>query len=240
MFHWLEKNPFFFAVGVFIAIAFAGLVEILPNFAQASRPVIGTAPYSTLQIAGRQVYIKNSCNACHSQLIRPFKSETDRYGHYSLSGEYAYDRPFLWGSKRTGPDLHRVGNYRTTDWHENHMKNPAAVVPGSIMPAYNWMFTNKADINTAYAEQLTVAQFFAVPYTINGETDESKIHNIPMKDGSTKIVNMGASVADAHALALEEAKVVAADMKDQDVKDMVDAGEIPEIVALIAYMNSLK
>ncbi|MEA1983206.1 MAG: cytochrome-c oxidase, cbb3-type subunit II [Campylobacterota bacterium] len=230
MFHWLEKNPFFFAVGVFVAIAFAGLVEIVPNFAQASRPVIGTAPYSTLELAGRQVYIKNSCNACHSQLIRPFKSETDRYGHYSLSGEYAYDRPFLWGSKRTGPDLMRVGNYRTTDWHENHMKDPAAVVPGSIMPKYTWMYTNMADINTAYAEQLTVAQFFAVPYN----------KPVPMKDGSTKTVKMGASVAEANALALAEAKVIAADMKDQDVKDAVARGEIPEIVAIIAYMNSLK
>lgn len=230
MFHWLEKNPFFFAVGVFLTIAFAGLIEIVPNFAQASRPVIGTTPYSTLELAGRQVYIKNSCNACHSQLIRPFKSETDRYGHYSLSGEYAYDRPFLWGSKRTGPDLHRVGNYRTTDWHENHMKNPAAVVPGSIMPAYRWMFSNKADINTAYAEQLTVAQFFSVPYN----------KSVPMKDGSTKIVKMGQNVTEAKALALDEAKAIVADMKDQDVKDAVANGEIPEIVALIAYLNSLK
>jgi len=230
MFHWLEKNPFFFAVGVFLAIAFAGLIEIVPNFAQASRPVIGTTPYSTLELAGRQVYIKNSCNACHSQLIRPFKSETDRYGHYSLSGEYAYDRPFLWGSKRTGPDLHRVGNYRTTDWHENHMKNPAAVVPGSIMPAYRWMFTNDADINTAYAEQLTVNQFFSVPYN----------KPVPMKDGSTKIVKMGNNVTEAKALALEEAKAIVADMKDQDVKDKVASGTIPEIVALIAYLNSLK
>jgi len=230
MFHWLEKHPFLFSVGVFAAIAFAGLIEIVPNFAQASRPVIGTAPYSTLELAGRNVYIKNSCNACHSQLIRPFKSETDRYGHYSLSGEYAYDRPFLWGSKRTGPDLHRVGNYRTTDWHENHMKNPEAVVPGSIMPAYPWMFTNEADIDTAFAEQLTVSQFFAVPYN----------KPVPMKDGSTKTVKMGGSIAEANAMALEEAKVVAADMKDQDVKDAVAAGKIPEIVALIAYLNSLK
>jgi cytochrome c oxidase cbb3-type subunit 2 len=230
MFHWLEKHPFFFAVGVFVTIAFAGLIEIVPNFAQASRPVIGTTPYSTLELAGRQVYIKNSCNACHSQLVRPFKSETDRYGHYSLSGEYAYDRPFLWGSKRTGPDLMRVGNYRTTDWHENHMKNPAAVVPGSIMPAYTWMFTNLADINTAYAEQLTVAQFFSVPYN----------KAVPMKDGSTKVVTMGNNVTEANAMALEEAKVIAADMKDQDVKDAVANGQIPEIVALIAYMNSLK
>jgi len=230
MFHWLEKHPFFFSVGVFLTIAFAGLVEILPNFAQASRPVIGTKPYSILETAGRQVYIENSCNACHSQLIRPFKSETDRYGHYSLSGEYAYDRPFLWGSKRTGPDLMRVGNYRTTDWHENHMKDPAGVVPGSIMPAYRWMFTHIADIPTAYAEQLTNAQFFSVPYN----------EAIPMKDGSTEVVKMGNNVTEAHAMALAEAKEIAVDMKDQNVKDAVARGEIPEIVALIAYLNSLK
>ena len=230
MFHWLEKHPFFFAVGVFLVIAFAGLVEILPNFAQQARPLIGTTPYSTLELAGRHVYIKNSCNACHSQLVRPFKSETDRYGHYSRSGEYAYDRPFLWGSKRTGPDLMRVGNYRTTDWHENHMKSPSSVVPGSVMPAYRWLFSNAADIDTAFAEQLTIAQFFSVPYN----------KPVPMKDGSSKIVKMGSSVADAHSLALAEAKIVAADMKDQDVKDAVASGKIPEIVALIAYLNSLK
>jgi len=229
MFHWLEKHPFFFSVAVFLTIAFAGLVEILPNFAQASRPVIGTKPYSILETAGRQVYIKNSCNACHSQLVRPFKSETDRYGHYSLSGEYAYDRPFLWGSKRTGPDLMRVGNYRTTDWHENHMKDPSGVVPGSIMPAYRWMFTHIADIPTAYAEQLTNAQFFSVPYN----------KPIPMKDGSTEVVEMGNNVTEAHAIALAEAKEIAVDMKDKNVKDAVARGEIPEIVALIAYLNSL-
>ncbi|WP_373073376.1 cytochrome-c oxidase, cbb3-type subunit II [Sulfurimonas sp.] len=230
MFHWLEKHPFFFAVGVFVTIAFAGLVEILPNFAQQSQPLVGTKPYSTLELAGRHVYIKNSCNACHSQLIRPFKSETDRYGHYSLSGEYAYDRPFLWGSKRTGPDLMRVGNYRTTDWHENHMKDPASVVPGSIMPGYAWMFKNEADVDTAYAEMLTVANVFSVPYN----------KPVPMKDGSTEVVKMGATLDEARAMALEEAKLVAADMKDQNVKDMVAAGKIPEIVAIIAYMNSLK
>ncbi len=230
MFHWLEKHPFFFAVAVFVTIAFAGLIEILPNFAKAAQPVVGTKPYSTLELAGRHVYIKNSCNACHSQLIRPFKSETDRYGHYSLSGEYAYDRPFLWGSKRTGPDLMRVGNYRTTDWHENHMKDPVGVVPGSVMPAYRWMFKNTADIDTAYAEQVTVQKIFAVPY--NAE--------IPMADGTKATVALADTVEGARASALEEAKVIAADMKDQDVKDKIAAGEIPEIVAIIAYMNSLK
>lgn len=230
MFHWLEKHPFFFAVAVFVTIAFAGLIEILPNFAQASQPVVGTKPYTTLELAGRHVYIKNSCNACHSQLIRPFKSETDRYGHYSLSGEYAYDRPFLWGSKRTGPDLMRVGNYRTTDWHENHMKDPAGVVPGSVMPAYPWMFTNIADVDTAYAEQVTVNKVFNTPYN----------QEIPMADGTKETVKLAATLDEAHADALEEAKAIAADMKDQDVKDAVEAGKIPEIVALIAYLNSLK
>jgi len=221
MFHWLEQRPFFFAVGVFLTIAFAGLVEVLPDFAKASQPVVGTKPYTILQLAGRQVYIKDSCNACHSQLIRPFKSETDRYGMYSLSGEYAYDRPFLWGSKRTGPDLMRVGNYRTTDWHENHMKNPASVVPGTIMPSYAHQFTNLADVATAYANANTQKQVFGVPY------DKP---NMP-KLGSWE---------EAKAEALKEAQVIAADMKDQNVKDEVAAGKIPEIVALIAYLNSLK
>jgi len=230
MFHWLEKHPFFFSVGVFVTIAFAGLIEIVPNFAEASRPTIGTKPYSTLELAGRHVYIKNSCNACHSQLIRPFKAETDRYGDYSLSGEYAYDRPFLWGSKRTGPDLMRVGNYRTTDWHENHMRDPQSVVPGSIMPKYTWMYTNMADIDTAYAEQITVRDFFSVPYN----------KEIPMKDGSKETVVLADDLAGAQASALEEAKLVAADMKDKSIQDAVASGKIPEIVAIIAYMNSLK
>jgi len=230
MFHWLEKRPFFFAVGVFIVIAFAGLIEIVPNFAKASQPVVGTTPYTTLELAGRHVYIKNSCNACHSQLIRPFKSETDRYGSYSLSGEYAYDRPFLWGSKRTGPDLHRVGNYRTTDWHENHMADPAAVVPNSIMPAYGWMFTNIADIDTAYAEQVAVNNVFNVPYN----------QPLPMKDGSKKTIPLAGTLKGAHTEALADAKLITADMKNQDVKDAVNNGQIPEIVALIAYLNCLK
>lgn len=230
MFHWLEERPFFFGVGIFVVIAFAGLVMIIPHFIQQSRPLIGTKPYTTLELAGRHVYIKESCNACHSQLIRPFKSETDRYGSYSLSGEYAYDRPFLWGSKRTGPDLMRVGNYRTTDWHENHMLDPEAVVPGSIMPRYPWTFTNEADVDTAWAEAVTVNKMFNVPYN----------KDIPMLDGSTTQVPLAATVEDARAEALADAKLVAAEMKNQDVKDMVAAGKVPEIVALIAYLNSLK
>jgi len=221
MFHWLEQRPFFFTVVLFVFISFAGIIEVIPDFAKQSQPTVGTKPYSVLELAGRQVYIKDSCNACHSQLIRPFKSETDRYGMYSLSGEYAYDRPFLWGSKRTGPDLQRVGNYRTTDWHENHMLDPESVVPGTIMPAYPHMFENKADIATAYANANTQKEVFAVPYD---------------KPGMPKL----GSWADAKVSALEEAKLIAADMKNQGVKDAVANGEVPEIVALIAYLNSLK
>jgi len=213
------------------------LIEIIPNFAASARPIIGTKPYTTLELAGRHVYIKNSCNACHSQLIRPFKSETDRYGDYSLSGEYAYDRPFLWGSKRTGPDLMRVGNYRTTDWHEAHMWDPEKVVPGTIMPAYRWMYVNNTDIDTAYAEMITVKKFFNTPYN----------EPVPMKDGTTTVVKMAwdeeknkPDLHEARKMALAEAKEIVKDMKNQDVIDAVEVGRIPEIVALIAYMNSLK
>jgi cytochrome c oxidase cbb3-type subunit 2 len=221
MFHWLEQRPFLFSFLVIIFISFAGIIEIIPDYAKKSQPLVDTKPYTVLQLAGRNVYIKDNCNACHSQLIRPFKSETDRYGMYSLSGEYAYDRPFLWGSKRTGPDLMRVGNYRTTDWHENHMKAPSDVVPGTIMPAYPHQFTNLADIDTAFAEAITVKNIFNVPYD---------------KVGMPKLGN----VEVARSLALQEAKTIANDMRDQDVKDAVASGKIPEIVALIAYLNSLK
>lgn len=227
MFHWFEQRPFFFAVLVFVFISFAGIIEVIPDFAKQSRPAVGTKPYSVLELAGRQVYIKDSCNACHSQLVRPFKAETDRYGMYSISGEYAYDRPFLWGSKRTGPDLMRVGNYRTTDWHENHMFEPTAVVPGSIMPAYKHQFKNKADLDTAYAEAYTVKTVFKTPYDQDLDGD-GKI-DVPLGDYATAI-----------AKAKEEAKVIAAGMKNEAIKAEVANGQIPEVVALIAYLNSLK
>lgn len=221
MFSWLERNPFFFSVLVICAISFAGIIELIPNFFKASRPLVGTQPYTVLQLAGRQVYIKESCNACHSQLIRPFKSETDRYGMYSLSGEYAYDRPFLWGSKRTGPDLMRVGNYKTTDWHEAHMKDPSSFIPGSVMPAYPHLFDKKTDIDTAYAEAYTVKTVFHTPYD---------------KPGNPSL----GTLKQASQNALSDALKIGAKMKDKTVKEMLNKGEIPEIVALIAYLNSLK
>lgn len=221
MFAWLEKNPFFFAVAVFIVIAYAGVVEVLPDFANNARPIEGKKPYTVLQLAGRQVYINESCNACHSQLIRPFKSETDRYGAYSKSGEFAYDRPFLWGSKRTGPDLARVGNYRTSDWHENHMLDPKSVVPSSIMPAYKHLFKKNADVVTAYAEALTVKKVFNVPYDVEGQT--------PL-----------GTLEEAQESAKAEAQAIVDAMKDPEIKAAFENGEIKEIVALIAYLNSLK
>ena len=221
MFSWLEKNPFFFAVFVFVFIAYAGVVEILPDFADRARPTKDAKPYTVLELAGRHIYINDSCNACHSQLIRPFKSETDRYGAYTVSGEFAYDRPFLWGSKRTGPDLARVGNYRTADWHENHMKDPAVMVPGSIMPAYKHMFNKNADIETAYAEAVTVKKVFSVPYDIEGNP---KLGTWEEAQGQVK----------------SGAQAIVDQMKDQEVKDAFARGEIREIVALIAYLNSLK
>jgi cytochrome c oxidase cbb3-type subunit 2 len=221
MFHWLEKNPFFFAAAISIVISFAGLIEIVPNFAKAARPLAGMEPRTVLELAGKNVYMKDNCMACHSQLIRPFKSETDRYGPYSLSGEYAYDRPFQWGSKRTGPDLHRIGNYRTTDWHENHMMDPLQVVPGSIMPAYKHQFTNLADIETAYAEAVTVKNAFHTPYG-----PEFKTTREAWESHKPKV--------------LADAKAIADNMKNKDVKEAVANGQVPEIVALIAYLNSLK
>ncbi|WP_169975778.1 MULTISPECIES: cytochrome-c oxidase, cbb3-type subunit II [unclassified Campylobacter] len=221
MFSWLEKNPFFFAVAVFIVIAYAGVIEILPDFANRARPLEGIKPPTVLELAGKHIYMKDSCNACHTQMIRPFKSETDRYGMYSLSGEYAYDRPHLWGSKRTGPDLKRVGNYRTTDWHENHMLEPTSVVPGSIMPAYKHMFKNNADIETAYGEALTTKKVFNVPYDTEG---------MP-KLGTWE---------EAQSIVKEQAQMIVDEMKNQEVKDAFARGEIREIVAIIAYLNSLK
>ncbi|WP_169777643.1 cytochrome-c oxidase, cbb3-type subunit II [Campylobacter mucosalis] len=221
MFSFLEKNPFFFAVAVFLVIAYAGVVEILPDFTNRARPVEGTKPYSVLQLAGKHVYMQESCNACHTQMIRPFKSETDRYGMYSLSGEYAYDRPHLWGSKRTGPDLMRVGNYRTSDWHENHMKEPTSVVPGSIMPAYKHLFDKNSDIDTAYAEALTIKNVFGVPYD---QADMPKLGSFDM----------------AKAEVNAEAAAIVEQMKDPEIKKAFERGEIRQIVALIAYLNSLK
>ncbi|MDH3407520.1 MAG: cytochrome-c oxidase, cbb3-type subunit II, partial [Gammaproteobacteria bacterium] len=137
----VEKNVSLLIIFTVIVVAIGGLVEILPLFFQKSttEAVSGLKPYPALQLEGRDIYIRESCMVCHSQMIRPFRAETERYGHYSVAGEFVYDRPFQWGSKRTGPDLHRVGGRYSNEWHRAHLINPRDVVPESIMPGYPWL-----------------------------------------------------------------------------------------------------
>jgi cytochrome c oxidase cbb3-type subunit II len=143
----IEKNIGLMAILIVIAISFGGLVEIVPLMFKASvvEPAEGVEPYDPLRLAGRDVYVSEGCYNCHSQMIRPFRAETERYGHYSVAGEFVYDRPFQWGSKRTGPDLARVGGLYSDDWHYLHMMDPRAVVPGSNMPAYPWLAERYVD-----------------------------------------------------------------------------------------------
>ena len=143
----IEKKTGWLVALTLVVVSVGGLVEIVPLFWQKSmtEPVQGLQPYNALQLAGRDLYIRESCSVCHSQMIRPFRAETERYGHYSVAGEFVYDRPFQWGSKRTGPDLHRVGGRYSDEWHRVHMVNPRDVVPESIMPGYPWLSKNKID-----------------------------------------------------------------------------------------------
>ena len=142
---WIEKNPWLLIGLVLLVISVGGLVEIVPLFFQKSttEPVAGLKPYSALRLVGRDVYIREGCYNCHSQMIRPFRAETERYGHYSVAGEFVYDHPFQWGSKRTGPDLARVGGRYSDDWHRSHLDDPRSLVPESNMPGYPWLAANK-------------------------------------------------------------------------------------------------
>jgi cytochrome c oxidase cbb3-type subunit II len=162
----IETNNFLMIVLILITIAFGGLVEIVPLFFQKSttEPIRGLQPYTPVQLAGRDVYIREGCYNCHSQMIRPFHAETLRYGHYSVAGEYVYDHPFQWGSKRTGPDLHRVGGRYSDDWHRIHLINPRDLVPESIMPAYPWLEKAVVD-ETQLAPRMRALRSVGVPYT---------------------------------------------------------------------------
>lgn len=143
----VEKNIGLMMILIIIVISFGGLVEIVPLFfiKDTTEPVAGVKPYSALRLEGRDIFIREGCSNCHSQMIRPFRAETERYGHYSVAGESVYDHPFLWGSKRTGPDLARVGGRYSDDWHRVHLINPRDVVPESNMPSYPWLAENKLD-----------------------------------------------------------------------------------------------
>jgi len=165
-----------------VVVLWGGLAQIVPLFFQHSttEPVDGLTPYTALQLEGRDIYIREGCVGCHSQMIRPFRAETERYGHYSVAGEFIYDRPFLWGSKRTGPDLHRVGGRYSDDWHRVHLINPRDVVPESIMPSYPWLETNALDGSDVQAKMSTLvtlghpytdADIEAAPASLEGKTE---------------------------------------------------------------------
>ncbi|WP_028312367.1 cytochrome-c oxidase, cbb3-type subunit II [Derxia gummosa] len=162
----IEQNVGWLLVLTLIVILFGGLVEIVPLFFQKSttQPVDGLKPYTALQLAGRDVYQREGCYNCHSQMIRPFRAETERYGHYSVAGEFVYDHPFQWGSKRTGPDLARVGGRYSDRWHAVHLNNPRAVVPESIMPAYPWLEATAVAADGLPA-RMKALRAVGVPYT---------------------------------------------------------------------------
>ncbi|GJM04676.1 MAG: cbb3-type cytochrome c oxidase subunit II [marine bacterium B5-7] len=162
----IERNIGLMMFLIVLMISIGGLVQIIPLFFMDSttEPVEGLKPYSALQLSGRDIYVSEGCYLCHSQMIRPFRAEVERYGHYSLAGEFVYDRPFQWGSKRTGPDLHRVGGRYSDEWHRVHLNNPRDVVPESIMPGYPWFETTMLDSsNIKY--KMTVLRKLGAPYT---------------------------------------------------------------------------
>ncbi|OOG22894.1 cytochrome-c oxidase, cbb3-type subunit II [Thioalkalivibrio denitrificans] len=162
----VEKNIGLMAIAILVVVSIAGLVQIVPLFflKSTTEPVDGLLPYTALQLEGRDIYIREGCYTCHSQMIRPFRAETERYGHFSVAGEFVWDRPFQWGSKRTGPDLHRVGGRYSDDWHRIHLIDPRAVVPESNMPAYPWL--ERREINADITpRKLRAMQRLGVPYT---------------------------------------------------------------------------
>ncbi|MFN0176548.1 MAG: cytochrome-c oxidase, cbb3-type subunit I [Saprospiraceae bacterium] len=210
---WIEGRPMQMLLWSTILIAVGGIVQIMPMvFVESQVPKISTVkPYTPLELAGRDIYIREGCVGCHSQMIRPFRDETERYGEYSKSGEYIYDRPFLWGSKRTGPDLQREGGRNPDSWHYNHMDDPTDLSPGSIMPAYPHLLTDKLDLSDLPAK-ITVLRKLGTPYSKDFE--KYAISN-----------------------AQEQAQKIAKNLADQGVKDQNI--EDKEIIAIIAYLQRL-
>jgi cytochrome c oxidase cbb3-type subunit 2 len=182
----IERKPWLLIVLVILVVSIGGLVEIIPLFFQKSttEPVAGLTVYSPLRLAGRDVYIREGCYNCHSQMIRPFRAETERYGHYSVAGEFVYDRPFQWGSKRTGPDLARVGGRYSDDWHRTHLNNPRDLVPESNMPAYPWLAKSTLDPQSVVShlkalkrlgDPYTDEQIAAAPKELEGKTEQDAL-----------------------------------------------------------------
>lgn len=207
----LERKPMKFMVLSMIVILIGGMVEMMPTFTiESNVPTISSVkPYTPLELEGRDLYIKEGCVNCHSQTIRPFRSETERYGEYSKAGEFVYDHPFLWGSKRTGPDLHRIGGKYSNAWHYNHMLDPTSMSPGSIMPPYPWLITQKLDTTQTEAK-IRAMQTLGVPYRENFDQV-------------------------AQAKLKEQADAIAADLKQNNIEVKSDR----EIIALIAYLQRM-
>ena len=179
----IETNNFLMIALILLVLLFGGLVEIVPLFFQKSttEPIKGVQPYTALQLAGRDIFTREGCYNCHSQMIRPFRAETLRYGHYSVAGESVYDHPFQWGSKRTGPDLARVGSKYSDEWHRIHLTNPRDVVPESNMPAYPWLSKNLVDAEVMPAH-MTGLRRVGVPYT-----DEQIAKSVEDVQGKTEL-----------------------------------------------------
>ncbi len=200
-----ETNVFYLIVFTLIMVSIGGLVQITPLFFQHSttEPIKGLKPYSALRLTGRDIYIREGCNTCHSQMIRPFRAETDRYGHYSVAGEFVYDKPFLWGSKRTGPDLHRVGGRYSDEWHRVHLDQPRSVVPESVMPAYPWLNTSMANSGDILAKMRGL-RMVGIPYTdadIDGALESMLTES--GKASLEEITEMDAMVAYLQGLGIE-------------------------------------
>jgi cytochrome c oxidase cbb3-type subunit 2 len=183
---WIEKNPWLLIALVTLVVSVGGAVEIVPLFFQKSttEPVAGLKPYSPLRLAGRDIYVREGCYNCHSQMVRPFRAETERYGHYSVAGEFVYDRPFQWGSKRTGPDLARVGGRYSDEWHRTHLANPRDVVPESNMPNYPWLaqtslvpesIVPKMKALKRLGDPYTDAEIAAAPAELKDKTEEDAL-----------------------------------------------------------------
>ncbi len=220
----LEKNSILLLVGILIVVAVGGLVEIAPLFWIGStiEKVQGMRPYSPLELAGRDIYVREGCYLCHSQMVRSLRDEVERYGHYSLAAESMYDHPFQWGSKRTGPDLARVGGKYSDDWHVAHMTNPRSVVPESVMPSYSWLGKRKLDYADV-AEKLKTHRAVGVPYS------EEMIQNA--KADVEAQVNPDSDGAKALAARYPKAQV--------RTFDGGDPSRVTELDALIAYLQML-
>ena len=228
---WLERKPVQFTILTVLAVSIGGLIQIVPMLIVKSNiaTITSVKPYTPLELEGRDLYIREGCNNCHSQLVRPFRSEVKRYGEYSKSGEYVYDHPHLWGSKRTGPDLMRVGGKYPHSWHFSHMWNPQATTTGSIMPAYKWMFDNKKMKHDDIQKKMSVMKTLGVPYTDNDIANAfTSIEKQALE--IEKGLETDPNFSKSYAASKEKAKITGE--KFVQMKDR-------EIVALIAYLQRL-